>query len=302
MHADEIRKAIAAIRQLTDKAFAINLFVPEKHQATQEQIERASRAIVACSAPLHLKSLDVKPPYAPAFEEQLEVILEEKVPVFSFTFGIPHDPWLDRLKAAGIFTIGTATTLAEGNLLEQSGVDAVVAQGSEAGGHRGTFLTNAEEGLLPLAEILPRMAAQLSIPVIAAGGIMDGHAIKAALNAGAAAVQMGTAFLCCTESGIAPAYKQALLAGAGDSTVLTRVFSGKMARGIENEFMVKMKAHANDVAPYPIQNALTQPMRRAAKEQDVAGYMSLWAGQGVAECREVSVAELIELLGNEMLW
>ena len=170
----------------------------------------------------------------------------------------------------------------------------------EAGGHRGTFIGSVEDALIGCMALVPQIVDAVRLPVIAAGGIMDGRGIAAALMLGAAAAQMGTAFLNCVESGIHPVWKAALR-GAGDTaTQVTLAFSGRMARGINNDFMRRMAAHQKEVPAYPVQNALTGEMRAAAARQNQVQYMSLWAGQGVALARTLGAAELIDTLSAEL--
>jgi nitronate monooxygenase len=190
--------------------------------------------------------------------------------------------------------MGTATTVAEAVALERAGVDAVVAQGAEAGGHRGTFVGPAETSLIGTMALVPQVVDAVTVPVVASGGIMDGRGIAAALALGASAVQMGTAFLTCEEAGVPPAYKEALLAADETDTALTRAFSGRMARGVRNRFLTEMADH--DPLPFPIQNALTRPMRAAAAAAGEADYLSLWAGQGVPMARQQSAADLMARL------
>ncbi len=165
------------------------------------------------------------------FDEQLAAVLDTRPAVFSFTFGMLATEAIKAIKAQGVFLIGTATTLAEAVALEQAGVDAVVAQGSEAGGHRGTFLVGFEEGLIGTMALVPQIVDAVKIPVLASGGIMDGRGIAAALALGASGVQLGTAFLMCHEAGVPQAYKDAVLFAREDQTRLTRAFSGRPARG-----------------------------------------------------------------------
>lgn len=296
MTANEIKTAIKQIKSLTNKPFAVNLFIPEHHQATDEQIEQARKIVQASCSELNFKIDFIQPPYAPPFEEQMNVLVEEKIPIFSFTFGIPSTEWIEVFKKNNIILIGTATTLAEAKLLEENNIDAVVAQGSEAGGHRGTFLGNAEDALNGVSSLVPLIVEHTKIPVIAAGGIMNGKGIAAALASGASAVQMGTAFLCCTESGIHPLYKKILLSSKQDNTTLTRAFSGKLARGIINQFIIRMQSHENEILDYPIQNKLTSAMRKEANKQNNIDFMSMWAGQAAHLCKVLSAAELIESL------
>lgn len=301
MHVDALRHAIKKIRQLTDKPFNINLFIPEKHQANHEQMEDARKAVQEACYELDFSIVPVSPPYTPSFSEQMNVILEEKIPIFSFTFGIPSLSWIRDLKKNGTLLIGTATSIEEALILEKNGIDVIVAQGSEAGGHRGTFIGTAEEALTNILSLVSTMVQAVNTPVIAAGGIMDAQKIYVMMKSGACAVQMGTAFLTTNESNIHPLYKQLLLSAKQDNTVLTRAFSGKLARGIANKFIMRMQAHEDTILDYPIQNALTSPMRREAAQQNLSDFLSLWAGQGVQFCKVLSVDQLIQELNNGVL-
>lgn len=295
MPADAIRKAIINIRERTDKPFAVNLFIPKEYHATSDQIQRSCHFIEQACRELKVKIEPAAPPYAQSFEEQMSVLVEEKVPVFSFIFGLPAESWLSKLRKNSI-TIGTATNVAEALLLEQAGIDMIVAQGSEAGGHHGTFIGKAEDSLIGLISLLPQLIAQLKVPVIAAGGIMNGSTIKASLMLGASAVQMGTAFLTCKESGIHHKYKEALLSTTADTSVLTAAFSGRLARGLRNKFTDRLANHSEYILPFPIQNAMTRSMRNEAAKQNCTDFMSLWAGQSAYLCKETTVAELMRQL------
>lgn len=296
MEPEEIRIAIKNIRSLTDKPFSVNLFTPENPHTTQEKMLLACESIEKSCGELNLTINPVIPPYLPNFDEQMRVIIEEAIPVFSFTFGVIHPHCILVLQKKGITLIGTATNITEACLLERAGVDVVVAQGSEAGGHRGTFIGKAEDSMTNTATLLAQIANEISIPVVASGGVMNGKVIAALLKKGAAAVQMGTAFLTCVESGIHASYKQVLLSQTKDETILTAAFSGKLARGIRNQFIDRMIVYQEDILDYPIQNALTRPMRKIASMQNNTNFMSMWAGQGSYECRESPAAILMKEL------
>lgn len=301
MAAADIKKTIEKVKSLTDKPFAVNLFIPEEHYATEEQIELARKKVQASCAELNFVVDSIKPPYAPSLEEQMNVIIEEKVPIFSFTFGIPSREWIKNFKKNRVILIGTATTLAEARLLEANDIDAIVAQGSEAGGHRGTFLGSPESALISLSSLIPLLIENTNIPIIAAGGIMNAKGIATSLALGASAAQMGTAFLCCPESGAHPLYKKSLLTASHDNTILTRAFSGKLARGIINKFITKMQTQENSILDYPIQNALTSAMRKESAKQNNIDYMSMWAGQKAYLCKTLPAAQLIEELNHEII-
>jgi nitronate monooxygenase len=299
MSAEQMRLAIRAIRELTDKPFGVNLFVPESFDSKQPVAPAVSAAMNAVRERLGIPADPAVTRFAEPFEEQMAVVVEEQVPVFSFTFGLLEQQWLTKLKQRGTVTIGTATTVREAVALEASGVDMVTAQGSEAGGHRGSFLPDSPSNLVGTMALVPQIVDRVSIPVIAAGGIMDGRGIAAAFALGAQAVQLGTAFLACQESGAHAQHKRAVRETNDEATVLTRAFSGKAARGIENEFMTLLAPYDRELPPYPVQNALTRDIRSAAAKQDKADYLSLWAGQAAALSRGVSAAELVASLVEE---
>ncbi len=227
--------------------------------------------------------LELPPPNAPKlppdpFGQQFETVMEARPAAFSFTFGIPSPAAIARLKSVGIFVVGTATTVAEARLLTEAGVDAIIAQGGEAGGHRGTFLGSYEAALIPTLDLVRGVVAAMPLPVVASGGLMDGRDIARVLDAGASAAQLGTAFLASPESGASEAYKRAILNAREDTTVITRAFSGRAARGLSNEFIRKLAGREDLILPYPLQNILTRAMRTAAAKQGLADYLSLWAG------------------------
>ena len=197
-----------------------------------------------------------------------------------------------------MFVIGTATTVEEAVALEAAGVDAIVAQGSEAGAHRGTFAVAFEAAMIGTMALVPQVVRAVGIPVIASGGIMNGDGIAAALSLGASAVQMGTAFLTCHESGAPESYKQAVLGTREHQTRVTRAFSGRPARGIVNRFMEEVESVAGAILPYPLQNALTRPLRASAAKQDRSEFLSLWAGQGLRLARRESAADAHEPIGG----
>ena len=286
--------------QLSSQPFNINLFAggygTDRGIDPQPMLEIVAQA----HADLGLPSPMFPPLLESPFDIQLEVVLEERPPVFSFTFGIPSPAQIAALKKRDIFVIGTATTLEEARLLAEAGVDAIAAQGAEAGAHRGTFAAPFEDSMVPLAQLLCDIRAAVTLPVIASGGIMDARDVAASLKDGAAAVQLGTAFLPCPESGAPSAYKQALLAAKKDTTVITRAFSGRPARGLSNRFIAMVAGKEHAILPFRQQNDLTRPMRNAAALKGVADFISLWAGQGVASSRAMPAADLVAALLQEV--
>jgi nitronate monooxygenase len=297
---DEIAAAIRRIRQLTDRPFNVNLFAGGYE--TDPKVD--PRPMLEIVAEAHAK-LGLPPPVLPPvpsdpFDAQLEAVLEERPPIFSFTFGVPSPKQLAALKQRGIAIGGSATTVEEARRLAQAGVDAIIAQGAEAGAHRGTFAGSFEESMVPLATLVREICASVAVPVIASGGVMDGRDVAAVMKLGAAAVQLGTAFLPCPESGAPPVYKRALLDAKKDTTVITRAFSGRPARGIPNTFMAMVAGKEHAILPFRQQNDLTRPMRNASGFQGVAEFISLWAGQGVARSRAMPAADLVNTLLEEM--
>jgi len=296
-----IRAGVKRIRELTDRPFGVNLFVLQAPQPDPAAIARANLLLAPFRAELGLPQ--AAPPLARYCEdpqEQFEALVEARPALASFAFDVHGAAQVERLHAAGCLVAGSATNVAEARAWESAGADFICAQGMEAGGHRGTFIGSVEDSLIGCMALVPQIVDAVRLPVIAAGGIMDGRGIAAALMLGAAAAQMGTAFLNCVESGIHPAWKAALR-GAGDTaTRVTLAFSGRMARGINNDFMRRMAAHQEEVPAYPVQNALTGEMRAAAARQNEVQYMSLWAGQGVALARTLGAAELIDTLSAEL--
>ena len=298
MEPDDIRTTIRKIRKLTDKPFAVNLFIPQKAKATSLQIKNMQEIIKKVCPGFDLDYNERLTPYVPNFDKQLQVIIEEDVPVFSFTFGMLSPEWVNQLKRAKITTIGTVTNVLEATTLESSGIDILVAQGSEAGGHRGSFLDQGIYiNLIGLMSLIPQVVKKVKIPVIAAGGIMNREGIDAIMSLGASGViAMGTAFLTTHESGIHPKYKGTLLKYEHDFTTLTKVFSGKLARGIHNTFTKRMEKYNDEILDYPIQTKLTQVMRKEAGARNNCEFMSMWAGQGMHLCKSQSVVELMQEL------
>jgi nitronate monooxygenase len=296
---DEIAAAIRRIRQLTSRPFNINLFVGGYDSDRKVDPQPMLDIMRQAHARLGLPPPVLPPVPANPFDEQFAVVLEERPPVFSFTFGMPSSEQIAMLKKRGIAVSGTATTVDEARRLAQAGVDAIVAQGAEAGAHRGSFAAPFEDSMIPVATLVRDICASVALPVIASGGIMDGRDVAAAMKLGAAAVQLGTAFLPCPESGAHAVYKRALLEAKRDATVITRAYSGRPARGIANTFIAMVAGNEQAILPFRQQNDLTRPMRNAAGRLGDAGYISLWAGQGVARSRVMPAAELVRTLVDE---
>ncbi len=296
---DQVAGEIRRVRALTGRPFAVKLFAGGYHQEMGDPAPK-----LALKRGVHAELGHPEPTVSPVppdpFPAQLRVVLDERPAAFSFTFGIPPADALLRLRERGIVVMGTATTVEEGTQLAGAGVDAIVAQGAEAGAHRGTFAGGFEEAMVPTLELTAGIVEATRLPVIASGGVMDGRDVAAALAAGAVAVQMGTAFVPCPESGAAEVYKQAILAATDDRTVITRAFSGRRARGIENAFIRRVDPLRDAILPFPAQNTLTRSMRATAANLGDPGYLSLWAGTGAHRARALPAAELVRALVAEL--
>ncbi|GGH86593.1 nitronate monooxygenase [Pullulanibacillus pueri] len=294
MSPEHMRADIRKIKQLTTKPFGVNLFIPEIPDMSDKEIAKANEWLQPVRETLGLpEKPEVEKPTASLFQEQIDIIIEENVPVCSFTFGIPSKETVQRLKMREIVVIGTATSVKEAIVNEENGMDMVVVQGSEAGGHRGTFMGSFEQAMIGTMALVPQTVDHVTIPVIAAGGIMDGRGILAAMVLGAQAVQMGTAFVTSLESGAQNPHKEAILTSSEDQLVVTSTFSGKPARGIRNAFITRMAKHEKELPPYPIQNTLTKAIRSEAAKQNRPEWMSLWCGQNPRLSKPLPAGELI---------
>jgi nitronate monooxygenase len=298
---EQILEQARSVRARTERPFGVNLFVPVAPTAAPTNVQPALAAL----APYHAE-LGLPEPAVPArtihdFDDQLAAAAESGATVFSFTFGLLPELSMRAVRSRGMLVVGTATTVEEAVALERSGVDAVVAQGSEAGAHRGTFgAASFEAALIGTIALVPQVVDAVRVPVIASGGIMDGRGIAAALALGAAAVQMGTAFLLADESGIPDGYKEAIAGARETDTRVTRAFSGRAARGLANRFMDEVEARgAAANLGYPVQNALTRPLRSEAAKQNRPELLSLWAGQGLRLARRAPAAAIVRRLVTE---
>lgn len=279
----------AAVRAQTNRPFSINLFSPRTDPPPRTSPTDVGRILSRYREELGLADPVAAPNPLQVFEDQLAAVLEARPALVSFHFGLPIPAQLDDLHGAGILVASSATTPEEAEALAASGVDVVFAQGSEAGGHRGTFGHGTKAGLIGTMALVPMVVDALAgptrpVPVVAAGGIMDGRGIAAALSLGAAGVQLGTAFVPTRESGATAEHKAAILSSvsAPSANRLTRAFTGRPARAVVNRMLDDLAPFDRDLAPYPDQLALTLDIRRAAAARGEAGLQPLWAGQGAA--------------------
>lgn len=265
---EALRQSIAELRALTDRPFLVNLPATLPANIDTARVTRAQQLLAPYRAELGLPELSGSLPEPPSLLELLDVVLEEQVAAVSFVFGLPDRVCLDVLREAGIVVLGTATHLLEAIVLEESGaVDFIIAQGAEAGGLRATFIGQPEQGQVGTLTLVPLLSKHVAVPIIAAGGIMDGRGIAAARVLGAAGVQMGTAFLACPESGAHAAYKALLRQGSEIATVISRVFTGRGGRLLRNRLVDELRACESEWPGFPLQLWLTADLRRVAAER-----------------------------------
>jgi len=295
---EQLREAIRSIRSRTDATFAVNLFAPlPRPEADAGQIEAMHSVLSRFREELGLPPPETPPAPPPfGFPDQVAVVAEEGVPVFSFTFGLPP---LGQVKDAGCVVLGTATTVEEAEALVEHGVDVVVVQGFEAGGHRGTFRATFERSLVGGLALLPQVVDRIPAPVIYAGGVMDGRGIAAALALGADGAQLGTAFLGCPESGAPDAYRRAIAGADDDSTTLTAAYTGRPARALHAPYVDALEGSGVDLLPYPLQAVVAMDIRAAAAEQGRSDLLFVLAGQAAGMVRDLPAAELVETLVRE---
>lgn len=292
-----ITETIAQLRAATDRPFAVNIWLPRGEESDPDAVDL--EPLRDALAPVFAE-LGMSPPTAPArflppLEEQVEAILAAQPAVLSLVFGVPSAELVSAAQARGIVLVGTATTVAEARALARAGVDAVVATGMEAGGHRVSFLRPAEESLVGTFALVPQVVDAVDVPVIAAGGIADRRGVAAALALGASGVQVGTAFLRTRQSAATAGHRAAIAAAADDATVLTTAMSGRLARGIPNRAMHLLEDAPR--LPFPAQNWLTGRFRAVAAEHGRDDLVSAWAGQAAAlAVRDDAAAVFAELL------
>lgn len=294
---EAIRELGADIRKLTRQPWNLNLWVNDVDDALDTYPESDFEQVKALFRPV-FDELGLAVP-SPAisihskFARQAEAMLAVKPAVFSFVFGIPDETILRECRRQGIITAGAATTLEEGLVLEAAGVDVIVAAGFEAGGHRPSFLRKAEDSLTGTFALVQQLSKTVRKPIVAAGGIADAAGVRAALRLGASAVQIGTAFLACEESGASAAYRERLFSPAARFTELTRLYTGRLARAVRTELAARFAGKGNQFAPFPLQSQLMAPIRKAALETGRTEYAAVWAGQAAGHLHHRHVAELM---------
>jgi nitronate monooxygenase len=299
MQPDAIHKWVADVRAGTNGGFQLNLWMPDPPPKRDSASEDAVRRFLAKWGPeVPAEAGDVKPPN---FEAQCEAMLEAGPTIVSSIMGLFPERFVARMKSKGIKWLATVTTVSEAKAAESAGADIIVAQGMEAGGHRGAFdATLAETRMVGLFSLLPTVVDAVKLPVVAAGGIADGRGVAAALLLGASAVQIGTAFLRCPEARVASAWADAIGRTAPEDTMVSRVFSGRPGRSIANAYArAATSPSAPPPAPYPVQRALTQAMRDAAAKENDIERIQAWAGQSASLAKSIPAAELVHRLWND---
>lgn len=296
---DAIEPEIERMRAATDAPFGVNLLMAPPAAPEAEVVEAALARLAPWYADLG-EPLPAHPnSFAPDFDAQLAAVVRAAPPVASFTFGLLSAGQVEALRAAGTYVVGTATTVAEARAWAEAGADGICAQGFEAGGHRGHFLGELDASLVGTLALTSLILDAVELPVIAAGGIMNGRGVAAALALGASAAQMGTAFLLSDQTGIGAPWRRAVETAGDEATRLTRAFTGRYARGVENRFMRELRGVQDDVPAYPVQNRLTQPLRAAAGKAGEADMISLWAGQAVRLARAGDAGEMVQAWWRE---
>lgn len=302
MSAEQLRAAAAEVAAGANRAVNFNFFVHVEPDLVGHDPAPMAAALAPYYDAFGLGAPAGPKAGAPAFnDEMLAVLLACAPQVVSFHFGLPKPHAVEALKRAGVKLIGNATCVAEARVLEAGGMDAIVAQGAEAGGHRGAFIGAPQDNDMGAMALVPLVVDAVRVPVIAAGGIFDGRGVAAAMMLGASGAQLGSAFLRAPES-VTPALHKKLLAETPDNaTKLTRLFSGRPARSIRNRLVRELAAHEDDAAPFPTQRAVIAPLGKAAAEQGSGDFMSLWSGQAGSRAEDAPSAEIFRRVCDEAL-
>jgi nitronate monooxygenase len=300
---EKAREQVNAIRQRVSAPLNMNFFCHTPVQADPSQEAKWKQRLASYYSELGVDpAAPINAPNRAPFDAAMCELVEELKPqVVSFHFGLPEQALLTRIKAAGAVVIGSATIVREAIWLEQNGADAIIAQGAEAGGHRGMFLTEIIAEQPGTFALVPQVVDAVRVPVIAAGGIADGRGIAAAFALGAAGVQIGTAYLHCPESRIIPPHRAALAAARDDCTVITNVMTGRPARGVANRVMREIGPISSDAPAFPHAATALGPLKAAAEKLGRVDFTNLWAGQAVGLRRDLPAAELTRALAKEAL-
>jgi len=301
--AEQVQAQVQETRAHADGPINVNFFVHPPPELDAGKIERARGLLRPFYQELGLGEVPAGDTVAPAFDDaMLAAILEIRPEVVSFHFGLPPSRMVDAVRETGAAIFSSATTVREARTLAECGVDAVIAQGWEAGGHRGTFESSFASAQVGTVALLPQVVDAVDVPVIAAGGIADGRGITACLALGASAVQMGTAFLACPEAGISDAHRRALAAASDEDTCVTKAFSGRPARGLANRYIEAMREFESDLPDFPVLNALGGPLRKASADAGRPDFVALWSGEAAALNQTLPAEELVKRLVADAEW
>jgi nitronate monooxygenase len=300
---EAMREQLAAVKAQTGKPFNVNFFchVPPAPDAQREAGWRAALAPFYQEFGIDPARIPAGPGRTPFSAEAADILSEFKPAVVSFHFGLPSSALLERTKASGAKILSSATTVDEALWLEAHGVDAIIAQGLEAGGHRGIFLTDDLSTQVGTFALLPQIVRAVKLPVIAAGGIADARGVAAAMRLGAAGVQVGTAYLLCPEATISPAHRAALQSAGARHTALTNLFTGRPARGIVNRLMRALGPISSVAPAFPLATAAVAPLRAKAESEGSGDFSPLWSGQNASGCKEVPAAALTRALAADLV-
>ena len=297
-HPSRIEADFRAARALTAGPLNANFFLfPPVAEPSAAELATASAALMRLE-PGSSAVTQLQPPYCPDLAAQLDVVWRLRLELLTFHLGIPSSDVMLQARSLGIRVGITATRVEEARRITEAGADFIIAQGAEAGGHAGIFTAEDPEPWLPVLDLLRALRSATPLPLVAAGGLMNGADIRSVLDAGAVAAQLGTAFLTTDESAASPAHRRFLLGEPARGTVLTRGFTGRYARGIRNTFVDAMKNA--ETLPFPVQGALTTALRQAAAMRDDGEHQSLWAGTHYARCRTGSAVDLVHTLAAEL--
>jgi nitronate monooxygenase len=297
---DQIGEVVGKIKSLTSHPFNMNLWVsdhdPGGDAISQADFDRAFEFYAPYFRELGLDKPALPARFYQSYADQIDAMIEAAPPVISFIFGLPSASVLSACRYRDIVTMATVTSIAEAKLAEETGVDVIVATGLEAGGHRPSFLAPAEDSLMGTLALTPLIADRVKVPVVAAGGIVDGRGIRAVLALGAQAAQIGTAFLACEESAATPHHRDVLFGERSQRTTLSRGYTGRLARSIRNRWSEEMKSHPREILPFPIQGWLTSQLRAAALKAGRDDFVSFASGQAAPNLRHRTAAQLMEAL------
>jgi nitronate monooxygenase len=299
---DAIRNEVAVLSAHTSRPFNVNFFchTPPTPSAEREAAWRATLAPYYKEYGVDVEKIPVGPGRAPFSSEAADVLNDFKPAVVSFHFGLPSADLLARARAWGSKIVSSATTVDEARWLEAQGVDAIIAQGLEAGGHRGIFLSEDLSTQVGTFALLPQIVREVNVPVIAAGGIADAKGVAAAMALGAAGVQIGTAYMLCPEATTSVVHRAALKSDAARHTALTNIFTGRPARGIVNRIMKELGPISNAAPAFPLATAAMAPLRAKAESRGFGDFSPLWAGQNASRCKEVPAGELTRELAADL--